>query len=264
MSWRDEITLRMAFFVAVMAAMALWEALAPRRARNFPRRARWPANLAIVVMDALIVRVVFPVAAVGAAAFAQARGWGLFPALGLSFWPAAFLSFIALDALVWGQHVVSHRVPFLWRVHRMHHADLDYDVTTALRFHPLEIALSMLLKMAAVIALGAPPESVLAFEIALNALAMFNHANAGLPPKVERYVRWVFVTPDMHRVHHSIARDETDSNFGFNLSIWDRLARLYRERPVAGQGGMTIGLPDFRAEEELGLGRMLTQPFREW
>lgn len=263
MNWRDEITLRIVCFVAILAAMALWEALAPRRARSFPRRARWPANLGVVVVDALIVRVVFPVAAVGAAAFAQARGWGLFNVLGLSVWPASVLSFLALDALVWGQHVVSHRAPLLWRVHRMHHADLDYDVTTALRFHPLEIALSMLLKMAAAVALGAPPESVLVFEVALNGLAMFNHANAGLPPRIERRVRWVFVTPDMHRVHHSIERDETDSNFGFNFSIWDRLAGLYRAQPAAGQGGMTIGLPEFRAEEELGLGRMLTQPWRK-
>ncbi|MFO1114116.1 MAG: sterol desaturase family protein [Beijerinckiaceae bacterium] len=263
MSWRDEITLRMAFFLSVLTAMALWEALAPRRTRSFPRSVRWPANLGIVVAGALVVRVLFPVAAVGAAAFAQARGWGLLPALGLSFWPASVVSFLALDALVWGQHVVSHRVPLLWRVHRMHHADLDYDVTTALRFHPLEIALSMLLKMTAVVALGAPPESVLFFEIALNALAMFNHANAGLPPRIEPFVRWLFVTPDMHRIHHSILRDETDSNFGFNFSFWDRLAGLYRAAPAAGQGGMTIGLPDFREERELGLGRMLTQPFRD-
>lgn len=258
-----EPALRAAVFVAVLAAMALWEALAPRRPRNFPRRTRWPSNLAIVALDTLVLRLLFPLAAVGVAEWAAMRGVGLFNATGAPFWPAAILSFLALDFVVWAQHVAFHRVPWLWRLHRMHHADLDYDVTTALRFHPLEIALSMLVKMAAVAALGAPVESVIAFEIVLNALAQFNHANAGLPPRVEPFVRWLLVTPDMHRVHHSVEPVETHSNFGFNLSVWDRLFRLYRAQPAAGQTGMKIGLPIFRDEGELRLDRMLTQPWRE-
>ena len=258
-----EPALRATVFFAALGAMALWEALAPRLPRSFPRRTRWPSNLAVVALDTLALRFLFPLAAVGVAEWAAMRGVGLFNAVAAPFWPAVVLSFLALDFVVWGQHVAFHRIPWLWRLHRMHHADLDYDVTTALRFHPLEIALSMLIKMAAVAALGAPVESVIAFEIALNGLALFNHANAGLPPRVEPFVRWLLVTPDMHRVHHSVEPAETNSNFGFNLSVWDRLFRVYRAAPAAGQAGMEIGLPDFREEGELRLDRMLTQPWRE-
>ncbi len=208
------------------------------------------------------MRVLFPIAAVGVAGFAAARNWGLFNLTSAPFWLAAPLSIVALDFTIWAQHILFHRAPWLWRLHRMHHADLDYDVTTALRFHPGEIVLSVLIKMAAVLALGAPAASVVIFEIVLNALAMFNHANAGLPPRIEPLVRALFVTPDMHRVHHSDIPSETHSNFGFNLSIWDRLSGLYREAPAKGQIGMTIGLPIFRDRRELRIDRLLTQPWR--
>ena len=257
-----EPVLRVGAFVIVLSGMALWEALAPRRPRSFRRASRWPSNLGMVVLDTLIVRALFPVAVVGVAEFAAARGWGLLNVSGAPAWLSIPLSLVALDFTIWAQHVLFHRAPWLWRLHRMHHADLDYDVTTALRFHPLEILLSVVIKMGAVLALGAPAVAVVAFEIVLNALAMFNHANAGLPPRVEKLARLVFVTPDMHRVHHSVVPAETHSNFGFNLSIWDRLFRVYRAAPAAGQGGMTIGLPILRDEGELRLDRMLTQPWR--
>ncbi|MFO1137138.1 MAG: sterol desaturase family protein [Rhodoblastus sp.] len=256
-----EIRLVSAF--AIFAAVALWEALAPRRRLNFGRLKRWPSNLAIVAVDALVLRALFPVALAGVALFAQARGWGLFNVLGAPAWLAGLASILALDFVIFAQHVVFHRLPVLWRLHRMHHADLDYDLTTALRFHPLEIAISFALKIAAVLALGAPPWAALAFEILLNGLALFNHANATLPKAVEPLARALIVTPDMHRVHHSIEPAETHSNFGFNLSIWDRLFGLYRAAPATGQDGMTIGLPILRDEAELRLDRMLTQPFRD-
>lgn len=259
---QSETAVRLGFFVGVFLAMALWETLAPRRARGFSRRARWPSNLAIVALDSLVVRVLFPVAAVGVAALAAARGWGLFNLLAAPAWLAIPLSLIALDFVIWAQHVAFHRIGLLWRFHRMHHADLDFDVTTALRFHPVEIVLSMLIKMAAVTALGAPAVAVLAFEVLLNALAMFDHSNASLPPRIDAIVRRLFVTPDMHRVHHSALPEETHSNFGFNLSIWDRMFGLYRAAPKAGQEGMTIGLPILRDPNELRLDRLLTQPWR--
>jgi sterol desaturase/sphingolipid hydroxylase (fatty acid hydroxylase superfamily) len=258
----SEPFIRVTAFLAVFLAMALWETLAPRRKRSVPRARRWPSNLGVVALDTILVRAIFPVAVVGVADWAGTRGFGLFHALDAPFWLAAPLSVIALDGIVWAQHVAFHRAPALWRFHRMHHTDLDYDVTTGLRFHPVEIVLSVVIKMAAVVALGAPALAVVAFEIILNALAMFNHSNASLPPDWERIVRKAFVTPDMHRVHHSVVPAETHSNFGFNLSIWDRLSGLYRAEPAAGQGGMTIGLPVFRDEAELRLDRMLSQPWR--
>lgn len=255
--------IRLISALAIFAAVALWEALAPRRRLNFGRLKRWPSNLGIVAVDALVVRAIFPVALTGVALFAHQRGWGLFNLVGAPSWLAGLLSILALDFVIWAQHVAFHRTPLLWRLHRMHHADLDYDLTTALRFHPLEIALSFALKVGSVVALGAPAWAALAFEILLNGLAMFNHANATLPKAVEPIVRAIFVTPDMHRVHHSVEPAETHSNFGFNLSVWDRLFGLYRAAPAKGQERMTIGLPILRDEGELRLDRMLTQPFRE-
>lgn len=258
----SEALIRLGAFVGVFLCVALWEALWPRRPRAHGRSRRWPSNLGVVVLDTLAVRALFPLAAVGAAVFAQARGIGLLNWLAAPGWLAALLSLVALDFTIWAQHLVFHRVPLLWRFHRMHHADLDCDVTTALRFHPVEIALSVAIKMAAVVLIGAPPAAVVAFEIILNALAMFNHANSSLPAAVEPLARALVVTPDMHRVHHSIDPAETHSNFGFNLSIWDRLFRTYRAAPAKGVDGMTIGLPNFRDPRELRLDRLLTQPFR--
>jgi len=262
MSLTPELLIRLAAFFAVFSAMALWELFAPRRPLGVGRAARWPGNFGILVVDAVAVRLLIPTAAVGVALIAAAQGFGLFHVVGLPFWPAALAGFLVLDLVIFGQHVVFHHVPWLWRLHRMHHADLDIDVSTGGRFHPIEILLSMLIKMATVALVGIPAGAVIAFEVVLNATSMFNHSNVAMPAWLDRMVRLIVVTPDMHRVHHSVLRPETDSNFGFNLPWWDRLFGTYRAEPGAGHDGMTIGLPVFRDPGELRLDRLLTQPFR--
>ena len=258
-----EPALRLAAFVAVFAAMAGWELVAPRRARTLGRLQRWPANLSIVVLNTLLVRLLFPAAALGVALAVQTRGWGLLPATGMPAWAAVVVGVVLLDLAIYLQHVLFHAVPALWRLHRMHHADLDIDVTTGARFHPIEILLSMLIKFAVIAAFGVPPAAVVLFEVLLNATSMFNHSNVKVWARLEPALRWLVVTPDMHRVHHSIERDETDSNFGFNLSAWDRLFRTYRAQPRAGHDGMTIGIAEFRTAAECSsLIGMLALPFR--
>ncbi|MDG4561552.1 MAG: sterol desaturase family protein [Candidatus Competibacter sp.] len=257
----NEPIIRLACFFAVLLAMMLWERRKPRRALSLPRARRWPANLGIIVVDSIVLRLVFPVLAVGAAELAAARGWGLFHGLNAPFWLALPASLLILDLAIYTQHVVFHKVAVLWRLHRMHHTDLDFDVTTALRFHPLEIVLSMLIKLAVVLILGAPPVAVMLFEVILNATAMFNHGNVGLPRRLDRVLRWILVTPDMHRIHHSIRPEETDSNFGFNLPWWDRLFGTYRDQPRDGHTGMRIGLEYFRDRRAIGLYALLLQPF---
>jgi sterol desaturase/sphingolipid hydroxylase (fatty acid hydroxylase superfamily) len=256
-----EPLIRLTAFVLVLSAMVAWEVLASRRPQSHPRRQRWPANLSIVVLDTLAVRLVFPLAAVGAALVAAERGWGLFNLVSVPAWLAVVVSVLLLDLVIYFQHRLLHAIPWLWRLHRMHHADLEFDVTTALRFHPLEILFSMGIKIAVVTALGAPALAVLIFEVLLNATSMFNHGNVRLPVRIDRWLRLFVVTPDMHRVHHSIVRQETDSNFGFNLPWWDRLFATYRDQPEAGHLGMTIGIEQFRDPQELRLLRMLRQPF---
>ena len=258
----QEATLRLTVFLAVLVAMALWEVAAPRRRQDIPRVIRWTNNLALVVVDTVILRLTFPILAVGLALMAKERGWGLFNALDIPLWLAVLLSILLLDLAIYLQHVLFHAVPGLWRLHRMHHADLEFDVTTGLRFHPVEIVLSMVIKLAVVAALGAPAVAVLLFEVLLNATALFNHANIRLPTGVDRVLRWVMVTPDMHRVHHSVIPAETNSNFGFNLPWWDRLLGTYRAQPKAGHEGMTIGIEQFRTPRDLWLDRMLVQPLR--
>ncbi len=259
----NEPLIRFGFFLGVFILVAVWEALAPRRARQLSRRARWPANLGIVALNTALVRLLLPTTAVAFALAGEQRGWGLLNIVDLPRWMATVLAVLALDLAIYLQHVLFHAVPVLWRLHRMHHADLDIDVMTGARFHPIEIAASMILKLAAIAALGAPVEAVLAFEILLNATAMFNHANLGLPTRLDRWLRWIVVTPDMHRVHHSIVPRETNSNFGFNAPWWDRLFGTYRAQPAAGHEAMTIGIEQFRAPGEQRLDRMLTQPFRD-
>ncbi|WP_370870522.1 sterol desaturase family protein [Pseudotabrizicola sp.] len=258
----QEPTLRLAVFLGVLVGMAGWELAAPRRRQEIPRVIRWTNNLALVVVDTIILRLTFPILAVGLALMAEARGWGLFNALDVPFWLAAVLSVLLLDLAIYLQHVLFHSVPGLWRLHRMHHADLEFDVTTGLRFHPVEIVLSMVIKLAIVAALGAPAVAVLIFEVLLNATALFNHANVRLPAGLDRVLRWIVVTPDMHRVHHSVIPAETNSNFGFNLPWWDRLLGTYRAQPKAGHEGMTIGIEQFRTQRDLWLDRMLMQPLR--
>ena len=261
-SFNAEPLIRVTIFALVLLVMMVWEALAARRPRALPRTSRWPANLLIVLLDTAVVRLFFPLAAVGIAIHAQSQDWGLFNQLELPLWLTLLLSLLLMDMAIYWQHRVFHAVPLLWRLHRMHHADQDIDVTTALRFHPVEILLSMLIKMVVVILLGAPPLAVMIFEILLNATAMFNHANVRLPTAIDRWLRLIVVTPDMHRVHHSIYRQETDSNFGFNLPWWDRLFGSYRAQPQDGHLDMTIGLEQFRTLEDQRLGRTLMQPLR--
>ncbi|WP_246840915.1 sterol desaturase family protein [Hahella sp. CCB-MM4] len=236
----------------------------PRRQRQYPRRVRWPSNLAIVVLNSVALRLLFPLAAMGASLQAEKAGWGLLNKLALSDWASVILAFLTLDFAIYLQHRLFHRVPMLWKLHRMHHADPEIDVSTGIRFHPIEIILSMAIKMLVVWLIGAPPMSVLLFEIVLNATSLFNHSNVRLPERVDAKLRWMLVTPDYHRVHHSRIRQETDSNFGFNLPWWDRLFGTYLPQPELGHLEMqigVIGLSDKR--EELGLGHMLTQPFRQ-
>ncbi|MDZ3836170.1 MAG: sterol desaturase family protein [Rhodospirillales bacterium] len=258
-----EPMIRLGAFAAIFMAMALWELLAPRRRQAIGRLRRWPGNLGIVVLNTLLVRLAFPTAAVGVALLAESRGWGLFPALNVPPWLAVVAAVILLDLAIYLQHVLFHAVPALWRLHRMHHADLEFDVTTGARFHPIEILLSMAIKLGVVAALGAPAAAVLIFEVLLNATSMFNHGNVRLPARLDRVLRWLVVTPDMHRVHHSVLPRETNSNFGFNLPWWDRLLGTYRPQPAAGHAGMTIGIEQFRDPRELRLDRMLLQPFRD-
>lgn len=258
----NEPMLRLAVFLGVLVAMTGWELAAPRRRQDIPRVIRWTNNLALVVVDTVILRLTFPILAVGLALMAEERGWGLFNVLDLPLWLAVLLSILLLDLAIYLQHVLFHAVPGMWRLHRMHHADLEFDVTTGLRFHPVEIVLSMVIKLAVVAALGAPAVAVLVFEVLLNATALFNHANIRLPAGLDRVLRWVVVTPDMHRVHHSVIPAETNSNFGFNLPWWDRLLGTYRAQPKAGHDGMTIGIEQFRTPRDLWLDRMLVQPLR--
>lgn len=257
-----EPTLRLAAFLGVLVAMMLWEVAAPRRRREIPRVIRWTNNLALVVLDTAILRLTFPILAVGLAVMAQQRGWGFFNVVDAPAWVAVLVSMLALDLAIYLQHVMFHAVPGLWRLHRMHHADLDFDATTGLRFHPVEILVSMGIKLAVVAALGPPAVAVLVFEVLLNATALFNHANIELPGGVDRVLRLIVVTPDMHRVHHSSDPAETNSNYGFNLPWWDRLLGTYRAQPAKGHQGMEIGIEQFRTRRDLWLDRMLVQPLR--
>ncbi|MBT8417161.1 MAG: sterol desaturase family protein [Silicimonas sp.] len=258
----NEPALRLVVFFCVLVAMAALEVAAPRRRREIPRLLRWTNNLSLVVVDTLILRLAFPILAVGLAISAEDNGWGLLNVVGAPFWLALIASVLVLDLAIYLQHVMFHAVPALWRLHRMHHADLEFDTTTGLRFHPIEIALSMGIKLAVVAALGPPAVAVLVFEVLLNATALFNHANIALPNRLDRVLRWIVVTPDMHRVHHSILPAETNSNFGFNLPWWDRLLGTYRAQPAEGHQGMTIGIEQFRTRRDLWLDRMLVQPLR--
>jgi sterol desaturase/sphingolipid hydroxylase (fatty acid hydroxylase superfamily) len=259
----NEPLIRLSSFLGVLAIMAAWELAAPRRKLSAPKGLRWFSNLGIVVVNTIVLRLLFPLAGVGFSLYASERGWGLGPLIGAPQWLWVIVCVVALDAAIWAQHVAFHHVPVLWRLHRMHHADLDIDVTTGLRFHPVEIILSMLIKFAVIALLGAPALAVLIFEVLLNATAMFNHSNVKLPGRVDAVARTLVVTPDMHRVHHSVDPSETHTNFGFNLSIWDRLSGLYMAQPKLGHEGMSIGLPVFRDPGELRLDRMLLQPLRQ-
>ncbi len=258
-----EAPLRFGLFASVFAAMAVWEIVAPRRALSLPKTKRWLANVGILIINSVLIRAVAPAAAVGLALLAEQRGIGLLHSVD---WPLPLeitLAVIALDLAIYFQHVTFHAVPLLWRLHRVHHADLDFDVTTGTRFHPIEMLLSMAIKAAAIFVIGAPAVAVLIFEIVLNLTSMFNHSNIRIPEPMDTFLRIFLVTPDMHRVHHSIERAETNSNFGFNLPWWDRLFGTYRPEPAAGHERMAIGVQQFRTPRDLRLDRILLQPFRD-
>jgi len=256
-----EPTIRLGAFVAVFVLLAAGEALIPRRNRAVTRRWRWPTNITLVVLNTVLVRTALPVTAVGMAVIAEQRDWGLLHAVGpLPTVVAVTVAVFLLDLTIYLQHVMFHAVPVLWRLHRMHHADIDVDVTTGSRFHPGEILLSMLIKLASISALGASPLAVLAFELLLNIGSMFDHANLRLPLVADRVLRVFVVTPDMHRVHHSAVPVETNTNFGFTFPWWDFLCGTYRAQPAAGHVAMTVGLTCFRDPKYLRLDKTLLQP----
>lgn len=263
MSPRIEVTVRLGVFLGVLLLMAIWEVLAPRRPLTVGKPLRWASNLSLVVLNALLARLLIPITAVGAAVLAESRGGGLLHLVNWPHWLEIVLAILALDLAIYLQHVMFHAVPAFWRLHMVHHADLDFDVTTGLRFHSFEIILSALVKLAAVLVIGPSALAVVIFEVVLNGTSMFNHGNVRLPLRLDCYLRWIVVTPDMHRVHHSVISRETNSNFGFNLPWWDFLFGTYRSQPTAGHEKMTIGVSAVRDEREADrLGRMLLIPFR--
>ena len=258
-----EAEIRACVFGGIFFAMAIWELVAPRRSLQISKLVRWSCNIGIVVINTVMLRLIFPAAAVGASVFAASHNWGVFNVISLPLWVEVSLSLILLDLLIYGQHVMFHAVPVFWRIHKVHHADPDFDVTTGVRFHPVEILLSMCVKMVAVIFLGAGVFAVIVFESLLNATSMFNHGNVRLAPSVDKRVRKIVVTPDMHRVHHSVLIDETNSNFGFNLAFWDRLFGTYRAAPKMAHESMNIGIATSGEQSRQSLWTLILMPLRD-
>lgn len=259
MAW--ELTIRLVFFIGVFAGMAYWETLRPCRTLVQPKSIRWFNNLALVVVNTFVLRLLFPLAAVALALMAEERGWGVLNNIAISPFLAVIVSVVVLDFVIYLQHVLFHAIPLLWRLHRVHHADTDYDVTTGLRFHPIEIMISMLIKFSAILVLGPPVIAIIAFEIILNGCAMFNHSNIVIPRHIDRVLRLFLVTPDVHRVHHSSIKRETNSNYGFSLPWWDRLFGTYCAQPRLGHKQMEIGLNQFREAKYVKLHWLLLIPF---
>ncbi len=258
----QEVAIRLVVFASVFGVMLIWELLAPRRSLTVSKSMRWTNNLGLMVLNSIVLRVLFPAAAVGMAVSVADMGWGLFNLVALPFWIEVIAAVLLLDLAIYLQHVAMHQVPLLWRLHRVHHADLDIDLTTGSRFHTIEIVFSMLIKWLVIALLGPGLLAVLIFEVLLNGMAMFNHANVNLPAAADRILRLLLVTPDMHRVHHSVLVRETDSNYGFNLSIWDRIFKTYIEQPESGHHKITIGISEFRDSKQVDqLPGMLALPF---
>lgn len=259
-----EVWWRLGCFLGVLVLMLAWEQWRPKRRPILPARRRWPANLGIVVINTVALRLLIPAGAIGAALWAQANQVGLLSQLNIPLWLGGLLGFLILDCAIYWQHRLFHRVPLLWRIHRMHHADTDFDTTTGLRFHPIEIVLSMLIKMAVVVAFGITPLTILIFEIILNATSLFNHGNVALPRRLEGPIRALIVTQEMHRIHHSQIPYETNSNFSFNLSLWDRIFGSYTAQPQRGSDAIQIGLREYPAEPaSTKLSYLLAIPFRQ-
>ena len=255
--------LRLGIFVGILVFMAFLEFILPRRNVDANRKLRWTSNIGIVVLDSILVRILLPTTTIAVALYAESSNFGLFNLFSLPFILSIIISVLLLDVLIYTQHVIFHKIHWLWRFHRMHHSDTHIDVTTGIRFHPVEILLSLLIKYAAILVFGIPAVAVVLFEIILNATAMITHSNLNLPKGLDQLLRWLFVTPDMHRIHHSIHRQETDSNYGFNLSIWDRLFGTYIEEPRDTHEKMLIGIDQFRHKREQIIDKLLTQPFRK-
>ncbi len=258
----DENTLRLGVFALIFAAMALLEALFPRRSRAYSRTARWFTNIAMSAVSTLSLRLAAPFLAIAAATQASERGWGLLNVVALPAWLEGLLALVLLDMLIYWQHVASHKFGFLWALHQVHHSDRDIDVSTGIRFHPLEIILSMIYKVVCVAALGAPAFAVFIFELLLNGCSLFNHANLRLPEKADTWLRYLVVTPDMHRIHHSATQRETDSNYGFSISLWDRIFHSYSKTPELGQNNMRIGLPQYQTDDPCSLVWSLLLPLQ--
>lgn len=256
-----ETVIRLSIALSIFLIMIGWEALRPRRKQSPDRKRRWPINIGLALFNMLLMRLTVGGAAYLSAVYAQEQSWGLLNSLDIQGWPAVAATLILLDFAIYGQHVLSHKWPLLWRLHQIHHTDMAFDATTAVRFHPLEIVFSMFYKIAWIVLLGADPLAVIAFEIILNGAATFNHGNVDIPTRVDKMLRWFIVTPDMHRIHHSTIQVETDSNYGFSISCWDRLCGTYRAEPKQAQTDMPIGLAPFRNPEELGLANLLRLPF---
>lgn len=259
----NEVYWRLGVFFAILAVVALWETNQPRRPWHLSRVSRWTNHILLSMVNTIVVRLIIPLTAAAYALSLESEGIGLLNWLELPVWIAIVVAVLILDLAIYAQHVWFHKLEFFWRFHRMHHTDLDFDVTTGVRFHPVEIVISMLIKFAVISLLGPPAVAVIVFEVLLNATSMFNHGNIRIPIPVDRYLRLFLVTPDMHRVHHSEIRTETDSNFGFNLPWWDRIFGTYRDQPQEGHLGMSIGLPIFRNDQEIRLDRLISQPFRK-
>lgn len=257
----NEPVIRFSFFLGILILMAIWELLAPRRPLTSSKSIRWYSNLGIAFIDSLVLRLLLPVQAVGVALYIGKHGWGILNNVTLPVWATIVLGILGLDLVIYLQHAMFHAIPSFWRLHRVHHTDLDFDVTTGIRFHPIEIFLSMGIKMAAVLVLGASAISVILFEVLLNATSMFNHGNVRLPVRIDRVLRFLVVTPDMHRVHHSVVIQEHNSNFGFNFPWWDRFLGTYQNQPARGHDGITIGLSQFREPKRLTLPWLLILPF---
>ncbi|MFO8240516.1 MAG: sterol desaturase family protein [Dissulfuribacterales bacterium] len=257
----SEMIIRAGAFAGIFAVLATAEVFAPRRWLRTSKKQRWFANLALIALNPLSLALIFPILPIGLALIASEQGWGLLNNLTIPYWLKIISGMVLLDLAVYIQHVLHHAIPILWRLHMMHHADMDIDMTTGLRFHPIEIIVSMVIKLAAVAALGVPPVAVLIFEVVLNGTSMFNHSNLHIPEKLDRILRLIVVTPDMHRVHHSVVIQETNSNYGFNLPWWDRLFGTYKDQPDQGHIDMVIGLSQFRESEKLTLPHLLMLPF---
>ena len=258
---KSEPVIRFGFFFGILVIMFIWELIAPRRPLTASKIGRWSSNLGLVLIDSIVVRLVSPAALAGVALLAQQRGWGLFNSFELSTLLKIIFSVLILDLAIYLQHAMFHSIPLFWRLHMVHHSDMDIDVTTGVRFHPIEILLSMGIKMVVVVLIGAPPASVLIFEIILNGTSMFNHGNVRYSLQIDSLLRLIVVTPEMHRVHHSTIRWETNSNLGFSFPWWDRLFGTYRNQPAKGHLEMTIGLDQYKEPQKLTFLRLIALPF---